>query len=168
MRCVTLVLGGARSGKSRFAESLADRSPAPKTYIATAEAFDAEMRQRIEQHQARRGDGWTTLEAPLDLAGALTACAEGFVLIDCLTIWLNNLIYRERDVTAEVGSLCQALKDTTRDVVLVSNEVGLSIVPDNALARRFRDEQGLANQRIAAIADEVYFIAAGLPLALKR
>lgn len=168
MRSVTLVLGGARSGKSRFAESLAGKTMAPKTYIATAEAFDAEMRQRIARHQAERGDGWTTLEAPFDLVGALASCGEGFVLVDCLTVWLNNLIYRERDVTAEVGSLCQALKVTTRDVVLVSNEVGLSIVPDNALARRFRDEQGLANQRIAEIADEVYFIAAGLPLALKR
>ena len=168
MRCVTLVLGGARSGKSRYAESLAANAHGARTYIATADAFDDEMRQRIARHQAQRGDGWTTVEAPLDLVGALRGCKDGFVLIDCLTVWLNNLMFHERDVEADVAALCAALKETTLDVVLVSNEVGLSIVPDNALARRFRDEQGLANQRVAEVADEVYFLAAGLPLALKR
>ena len=167
MSRVTLVLGGARSGKSRFAESLA-KTALRKTYIATAEAFDEEMRQRIAHHEAQRGDGWVTIEAPLDLVAALGACRDGFVLIDCVTVWLNNLMFHECDVTAEVAVLCAALKETKLDVILVSNEVGLGIVPDNALARRFRDAQGLANQRIAEVATEVYFIAAGLPLALKK
>lgn len=167
MRRVSLVLGGARSGKSRFAESLASRTPGPRRYIATAEAFDDEMRERISLHRHQRGDGWDTVEAPLDLAAALAAPGTGFVLVDCITIWLNNLICHERDVAAAVAGLCAVLPDIAADVVLVSNEVGLGIVPDNALARRFRDAQGLANQRLAAAADEVYFIAAGLPLRLK-
>ena len=168
MRCVTLVLGGARSGKSRFAESLGQSAQATRTYIATAEAFDTEMQERIARHRLERGGGWTTVEAPLDLVAALKSCGEGFVLVDCLTLWLNNLIYRERDIEAEIGELCAALAATANDVVLVSNEVGYSIVPENPLARRFRDEQGLVNQRIAAVADEVYLVAAGLALPLKR
>ena len=165
---MTLVLGGARSGKSRFAESLGQTAPGPKFYIATAEAFDVEMRDRIARHRQQRGDGWTTVEAPLDLVPALKACGEGFVMVDCLTLWLNNLIHHERDVEAAVGELCAALQATANDVVLVSNEVGYSIVPENPLARRFRDEQGLANQRVAEVADEVYLVAAGLGLPLKR
>lgn len=167
MNKVTLVLGGARSGKSRFAEGLA-ASCASRTYIATAEAFDDEMRDRIARHRAQRGEGWETVEAPLDLTAALAACRSGVVLIDCLTIWIGNLMFKDRDVLAEADRLCEALKAAGRDVILVSNEVGLSIVPENALARRFRDLQGIANQRLAAVADEVYFIAAGLPLTLKK
>ncbi len=166
MSRVTLVLGGARSGKSRFAEGLAPAS-GPRTYIATAEAFDDEMKDRISHHQAQRGRGWSTIEAPLDPVAALRGIEAGFVLIDCITIWLGNLMYRERDVRGEVAALCTALKALPSTIVLVSNEVGLSIVPENALARRFRDEQGLANQRLAAAADAVYFIAAGLPMVLK-
>ena len=166
MSRVTLVLGGARSGKSRFAEKLAPLSGA-KTYIATAEAFDGEMKERIAHHQVQRGSGWTTIEAPLDLVGALLGVESDFVLVDCVTLWLGNLMHRERDVRSEVAGLCAALRDYPATVVLVSNEVGLSIVPENALARRFRDEQGFANQRLADAADAVYFIAAGLPLALK-
>ena len=168
MTCVTLVLGGARSGKSRFAESLGKTAPGQRSYIATAEAIDEEMRDRIARHRQQRGGGWSTVEAPLDIVAALNGCQPGFVLVDCLTVWLNNLIYRQRNVTEEVAALCAALAETSNDVVLVANEVGLSIVPENALARRFRDEQGLANQRIAEVADEVYFVAAGLPMALKR
>jgi adenosylcobinamide kinase/adenosylcobinamide-phosphate guanylyltransferase len=166
MSRLTLVLGGARSGKSRFAEGLARQHGGPRTYIATAEAFDDEMRQRIARHRAQRaGDGWVTIESTLDPASALPR--EGLVLLDCVTVWLGNLMHHGRDLRAEVSKLCAALEVCPAEVILVSNEVGLSIVPENAMARRFRDDQGLANQALAAIADNVYFIAAGLPLKLK-
>lgn len=166
MSRLTLVLGGARSGKSRFAENLARQHGGPRTYVATAEAFDDEMRQRIAKHREQRaGDGWQTIEATLDPASALPR--EGLVLLDCVTVWLGNLMHHGRDLRAEVSKLCAALEACPAEVILVSNEVGLSIVPENAMARRFRDEQGLANQALAAIADNVYFIAAGLPLKLK-
>ncbi len=164
---VTLVLGGARSGKSRFAESLAPDLGAPRTYLATAEPFDEEMRQRIARHREQRaGAGWVTVEAPLDPASVIRQAA-GLVLMDCVTVWLGNLMHHGRDLGAEVAQFCAALEACTAQVILVSNEVGLSIVPENAMARRFRDEQGLANQRLAAVAENVYFIAAGLPLKLK-
>jgi adenosylcobinamide kinase/adenosylcobinamide-phosphate guanylyltransferase len=167
MSRVTLVLGGARSGKSRFAEGLAAGIDGPRTYIATAEAFDDEMRERIARHRVQRaGDGWSTVEAPLDPEKAVRE-ARGFVLLDCVTVWLGNLLHHGCDIPAGVEELCGALAQTHLTVVLVSNEVGLSIVPENAMARRFRDEQGLANQRLAAVADRVFFIAAGLPLKLK-
>ena len=167
MSRLTLILGGARSGKSRFAESLATGRGGPRTYLATAEAFDDEMHQRIARHRAQRaGDGWQTIEAPLDPASVLRT-ASGLVLLDCLTVWLGNLMHHGKDLRAEVANLCAALEACPAEVILVSNEVGLSIVPENAMARRFRDEQGLANQAIATIADEVFFIAAGLPLRLK-
>jgi len=163
----TLVLGGARSGKSRFAEGLARASEGPLTYIATAEPFDEEMRQRIARHREERAaHGWTTLEAPLDPAAALRQ-AQGFVLLDCVTVWLGNLMHHGRDIGGAVDGLREALQETQSRVVLVSNEVGLSIVPENAMARRFRDEQGIANQKLSAAVDEVYFVAAGLPLRLK-
>jgi adenosylcobinamide kinase/adenosylcobinamide-phosphate guanylyltransferase len=166
MSRLTLVLGGARSGKSRFAEGLARQHGGPRTYIATAEAFDDEMRQRIAKHREQRaGDGWVTIEATLDPASVLPR--DGLVLLDCVTVWLGNLMHHGRDLRAEVAKLCAALESCPAEVILVSNEVGLSIVPENAMARRFRDEQGLANQALAAIADNVYFIAAGLPLKLK-
>jgi adenosylcobinamide kinase/adenosylcobinamide-phosphate guanylyltransferase len=162
-----LVLGGARSGKSRYAESLAKGR---KFYVATAEGSDEEMLQRINAHRNQRGQGWQTFEAPLDLLGTLQKIdAKGhFILIDCLTIWLSNLMLDNLDVRAEVEKLCDGLKKVKGRVVLVSNEVGLGIVPANVLARAFRDEQGFTNQRIAEIADEVVFIAAGLPMALKK
>ncbi|MFN4143488.1 bifunctional adenosylcobinamide kinase/adenosylcobinamide-phosphate guanylyltransferase [Aestuariivirga sp.] len=167
MSRLTLVLGGARSGKSRFAEGLASGIPGPRTYIATAEAFDDEMRQRIALHRAQRaGAGWETVEAPLDPAAVLRS-ATGFVLLDCVTVWLGNLMHHGREVREEVAGLCAALAETPARVVLVSNEVGLSIVPENAMARRFRDEQGFANQKLAEVAGEVFFVAAGLPLRLK-
>lgn len=167
MSKVTLVLGGARSGKSRFAERLAE-GVVSRTYIATAEVIDDEMRARIGKHREQRGGGWATVEAPLDLVDALTVCMTPFVLVDCVTVWLGNLMHHERNLRDEVAALCACLASHPADVVLVSNEVGLSIVPENALARRFRDEQGFANQRLAEVADEVYFIAAGLPLTLKK
>jgi adenosylcobinamide kinase/adenosylcobinamide-phosphate guanylyltransferase len=166
MSRLTLVLGGARSGKSRFAENLARQHGGPRSYIATAEAFDDEMRHRIAKHREQRaGDGWVTIESTLDPASVLPR--DGLVLLDCVTVWLGNLMHHGRDLRAEVAKLCAALEACPAEVILVSNEVGLSIVPENAMARRFRDEQGLANQALAAIADNVYFIAAGLPLTLK-
>jgi adenosylcobinamide kinase/adenosylcobinamide-phosphate guanylyltransferase len=166
MSRITLVLGGARSGKSRFAETLAREHGGPRTYIATAEAFDDEMHQRIARHREQRaGDGWQTIEAPLDPAAVLPR--QGLVLLDCVTVWLGNLMHHALDVRGEVAKLCAALEACPAEVILVSNEVGLSIVPENALARRFRDEQGLANQALAAISDSVYFVVAGLPQKLK-
>jgi adenosylcobinamide kinase/adenosylcobinamide-phosphate guanylyltransferase len=166
MSRLTLVLGGARSGKSRFAENLARQHGGLRTYIATAEAFDDEMRQRIAKHREQRaGDGWVTIGSTLDPASVLPR--DGLVLLDCVTVWLGNLMHHGRDLRAEVAKLCAALEVCPAEVILVSNEVGLSIVPENAMARRFRDEQGLANQALAEIADNVYFIAAGLPLKLK-
>lgn len=166
MSRLTLVLGGARSGKSRFAENLARQHGGLRTYIATAEAFDDEMRQRIAKHREQRaGDGWVTIESTLDPASVLPR--DGLVLLDCVTVWLGNLMHHGRDLRAEVAKLCAALEVCPAEVILVSNEVGLSIVPENAMARRFRDEQGLVNQALAEIADNVYFIAAGLPLKLK-
>lgn len=170
MKRVSLVLGGARSGKSCHAEGLARKHKGRRIYLATAEIIDEEMRQRIALHRAQRGAGWETLEVPLDLAGALNAAdhPQGFTLVECITIWINNLMYHGKDVAGEVKHLCELLPKLQGHVVLVSNEVGLGIVPDNALARAFRDEAGRANQALAAVADEVVFVAAGLPLALKK
>ena len=167
MSGVTLVLGGARSGKSSFAEQLAESHALPRTYIATAEAFDDEMAVRIARHrEARSGKGWQTIDAQLNPAAALRA-ARGLVLIDCITVWLGNLMHHERPIAQAVEDLCSALADSDSRVILVSNEVGLSIVPENAMARRFRDEQGLANQRLAAAADEVFLVTAGIPMRIK-
>lgn len=166
---VTLVLGGARSGKSRFAENLLAAHPSGRVYLATAEAGDAEMAERIRRHRARRGAGWATLEVPIELAPALeTAALDGSaVLVDCLTLWLSNLMAAGRDVAGEADRLVATLARLRGPAVLVSNEVGLGIVPDNALAREFRDHAGLLHQAVAKTADRVYFIAAGLPLLLK-
>jgi adenosylcobinamide kinase/adenosylcobinamide-phosphate guanylyltransferase len=160
---ITLVLGGARSGKSVFAESL---FPDGGRYIATAEILDDEMQARIDLHQTRRGTHWETAEAPLDLASALRQ-DDRPALVDCLTLWTSNLLLAERDATLEIEDVIAILKTRQTDCVLVSNEVGLGIVPDNALARAFRDQAGIVNQKIAAIADRVVFVAAGLPLCLK-
>ncbi|MCJ2187154.1 bifunctional adenosylcobinamide kinase/adenosylcobinamide-phosphate guanylyltransferase [Novosphingobium beihaiensis] len=163
------VLGGARSGKSRHAQTRIEAQPGRLAFIATAQAFDAEMAERIARHRADRGPRWETLEAPFDLPDAITraACSADAVLIDCLTLWLSNLILTERDVAAMTGDLCAALQACPAPVALVANEVGMGIVPENALARRFRDEAGRLNQAIAALADEVVLVAAGLPLTLK-
>jgi adenosylcobinamide kinase/adenosylcobinamide-phosphate guanylyltransferase len=161
-----LVLGGARSGKSRYAES---RASGACFYLATAQAFDDEMRQRIALHRERRGSGWTTLEASLHLATALRQAdgAGHFVLIDCLTLWLSNLMHAGHNVPEAVSELCQVIGEAKGFVAVVSNEVGQGIVPENALARAFRDEQGWCNQRVAAQVDEVVLVVAGLPLTVK-
>ncbi len=165
---LTLILGGARSGKSRLAEAQVTALPAPWTYIATAQAFDNEMRDRIALHRDRRAAGWVTQEEPLGLAALLPSLPEGApVLVDCLTLWLTNHLLAEHDLSAEFAALEHAVTHRRGPVWLVANEVGLGIVPDNALARRFRDEAGLLNQRMAALADRVLFVAAGLPLTLK-
>jgi adenosylcobinamide kinase/adenosylcobinamide-phosphate guanylyltransferase len=164
---LTLVLGGARSGKSRYAETLITALPPPWIYVATAEALDAEMAVRIEAHRARRAAGWTTVEAPRELAATLAAHAEVPILVDCLTLWLSNLMMADARIEAEFDRLEQALAQATAPVVMVANEVGSGIVPDNALARRFRDLQGVLNQRIAARADNVVLLVAGLPLIVK-
>ena len=165
---VTLVLGGARSGKSRFAENLIIGA-AHGTYIATAEPRDTEMQERIDRHRIRRGPSWKTIEAPLDLVGALTmAEAEGApILVDCLTLWLSNLMEADRQIASETDSLISRLSGIQCPVVLVSNEVGQGIVPANPLARRFRDHAGILNQAIAAQADRVHFVTAGIPTQLK-
>ncbi|SFJ61848.1 adenosylcobinamide kinase /adenosylcobinamide-phosphate guanylyltransferase [Sphingomonas sp. NFR04] len=163
------VLGGARSGKSRYAQTRAESLPGELLYLATAQAFDAEMEERIAHHQADRGPRWSTLDVPLDLPAAILANAaiERVLLVDCLTLWTSNLMFAERDLDAETEALASAVTQAAGPVVLVANEVGLGIVPDNALARRFRDAAGRINQAIAAAADEVQFIAAGLPLRMK-
>jgi adenosylcobinamide kinase / adenosylcobinamide-phosphate guanylyltransferase len=165
----TLVLGGARSGKSAFAETLACEAAPDRVYLATATAGDDEMAARIAHHRARRGAGWRTIEEPLELVAVLAreAGAGRAVLVDCLTLWLSNLMHAGRDVEAATQELVACLLQA-RGIVLVSNEVGLGLVPETPLGRRFRDAQGRLNQAIAAVADNVVFIAAGLPLWLKR
>ena len=167
---LTLVLGGARSGKSRFAEGLVTSQPGPWVYVATGEARDAEMAERIAHHAARRGPGWVTREVPLALADLIRAhgADRAPTLVDCLTLWLSNVMLAERDVEAERAALLQALETAAGPIVIVSNEVGLGIVPENALARAFRDEQGRLNAAVAAAADTVVLMAAGLPLTLKQ
>ncbi|MCB2080764.1 MAG: bifunctional adenosylcobinamide kinase/adenosylcobinamide-phosphate guanylyltransferase [Novosphingobium sp.] len=165
---MTLILGGARSGKSRHAEALVSQLPAPWHYIATAQAYDDEMRERIDEHRARRDDRWVTFDAPLALSDALSSMPVGApVLVDCLTLWLSNQMLAEQDVEAETNSLLETLNNRRSQCFVVSNEVGLGIVPDNALARRFRDAQGRLNQQVAAIADSVIFMVAGLPMKVK-
>ena len=166
---ITLVLGGARSGKSRHAEALAETQPGDCVYLATGAAGDSEMAARIERHRARRGARWRTVEEPLDLVGALRreAGPGQVVLVDCLTLWLANLMDADRDIEAETAALVAALSALRGPVILVSNEVGMGIVPDNSLARRFRDEAGRLHQEIAATADRVIFVLAGLPQIIK-
>jgi adenosyl cobinamide kinase/adenosyl cobinamide phosphate guanylyltransferase len=168
---LSLVLGGARSGKSRYAEGLIASLPppwhAPWTYVATAEPGDAEMTERIAAHRARRGAAWRTIEAPRDLPSSLQAAGGAPALVDCLTLWLSNQMLACADIDAQMQHLEQALAAAAAPVVMVANEVGSGIVPDHPLGRRFRDMQGVLNQRIAARADRVVLMVAGLPLALK-
>jgi len=165
---ITLVLGGARSGKSRYAEGLIAALPPPWIYVATAQACDAEMAERIAQHRARRAPAWRTIEAPDDLASAIGAApASAPLLVDCLTLWLSNRMLANAAIDAEIGAVETALATRMGPVVLVSNEVGCGIVPENALARRFRDLQGALNARLAARADCVVLLVAGTPLVIK-
>jgi adenosylcobinamide kinase/adenosylcobinamide-phosphate guanylyltransferase len=165
---VTLVLGGARSGKSRHAEGLITAAPPPWIYVATAHAGDAEMAERIALHRARRPNGWETYEAQNDLAPAFAhSPPHAPLLVDCLTLWLSNRMLADAQIEREMDALEGALDQRESSIVLVSNEVGWGIVPENALARRFRDLQGRLNQRIAARAHRVVLMVAGLPLMLK-
>lgn len=165
---ITFVLGGARSGKSRFAESLVVSLPRPWVYVATAEAHDEEMAARIAEHQARRDPGWQTLEAPHDLHDAILAVPkDAVVLVDCLTLWLSNIMHASIDMSHAFAQLETALQARRNATVLVSNEVGLGLVPETPLGRTFRDAQGRLNQRIAAIANRVIFVVAGQPLIVK-
>lgn len=165
----TLVIGGARSGKTRYAlEQALAPGAARRVMIATAQALDEEMAQRIARHRAERGEAWATVEAPLDLAGAVRRLEAGeAAVVDCLTLWLSNLMLGDLDVAAAVAETAQALAASPARIVVVTNEVGQGIVPDNALARRFRDEAGWMNQAMAAAADRVVLVSAGLPLVLK-
>ena len=165
---VILITGGARSGKSTRAEARAFAFAGRPVYIATAEALDSEMSERIARHRARRGEDWLERETPLELVAALAETDGGGArLVDCLTLWLSNLLHAGRDWSIEASALADALGRQRSPVVLVTNEVGLGIVPDNALARRFRDAAGMLNQMIARVADEVEFVVAGLPMRVK-
>jgi adenosylcobinamide kinase / adenosylcobinamide-phosphate guanylyltransferase len=165
----TLVLGGARSGKSAFAEQLMQGSGRKLVYLATATPGDAEMQSRIAHHRSRRGDSWYTVEEPLELTQALTreSAADCAVLVDCLTLWLSNIMHAGRDIETETRQLTEWLRHAHNPVVLVSNEIGLGLVPETPLGRRFRDAQGRLNQAVAAAVVNVVFVAAGLPLRLK-
>lgn len=163
------VLGGARSGKSRYALRRAEALPGALVFVATAQALDNEMDSRIARHREERGPRWRTIEEPVDLAAVVRAeaRADRVLLIDCLTLWASNLMLADRDIDAATGALVTALGEAQGSVILVANEVGLGIVPDNALARRFRDVAGIVNQAVAACVDEAVFMAAGLPMRLK-
>lgn len=165
---LALILGGARSGKSAFAEMLLGQFCKDKVYLATAEAHDTEMADRIAAHKKTRGNGWRTIEAPLDPVGALgkTDKGEG-VLLDCLTLWLSNHMAAGSDMDDATDALLDGLGSLECPVVMVSNEVGMGLVPSNALGREFRDAQGRLNQTVAAKADLVVFVAAGLPIVMK-
>jgi len=170
MRRIILVTGGARSGKSRKAEELAIKlckDPKRRVYIATAQAFDDEMKDRISKHQERRGDAFQTVEAPVELGKAITEAQNksDVILVDCLTVWMGNLLYYKKPEEKEI--LLKALKEADNTVILVTNETGMGIVPDNELSRRFRDEAGFLNQAVAEIADNVIFMVSGIEMQIK-
>ena len=164
-----LALGGARSGKSRYALALAEATTRERLYLATGSAGDEEMAARIERHKAERGAGWSTLEEPLALCAALqtNACAERVILVDCLTFWLANAMFAGLDIHAETRRLCATIAALGGPIVFVSNEVGAGLVPETRVGREFRDWQGRLNQHVAEVCDAVVFIAAGLPTLLK-
>ncbi len=177
MARIIFITGGARSGKSRFAEQIAGGFGAPLCYLATAQVYDEEMEERVEKHRQRRGESWQTVEEPLHLTQALACCDSAYqaVLVDCLTLWLTNVLLRYEDlgenaeerILEDVHRLVVTLRGMTTPVILVSNEVGQGIVPENRLARRFRDIAGQANQILAAAADEAHVVISGIPLRLK-
>lgn len=164
-----LVLGGARSGKSSFSERLAQATGLERHYVATGRAYDDEMRERITRHQDDRGPSWVTHEEPVELTRTLGAIdAPGrVVLVDCLTLWVTNLMMQGEDIPARSAELAAQLSTFEGKIILVSNEVGLGIVPENKMAREFRDHAGRLHQQVAAAVDEVFFVAAGLPLRMK-
>jgi len=165
---LTLIIGAAASGKSTFAERLVTTTMRARTYIATAQAFDDEMRAKISRHRNMRGAGWHTIEAPLDIPAALQQVpTDHVVLIDCATLWLSNHLLAESDLQQAEADLLHALKTCPAPVAIVSNEVGAGVVPDNALSRKFREAQGHLNQHLAAQADLVVTVIAGLPMVLK-
>lgn len=168
---ITFITGGTRSGKSSFALRKASLFTGRKAYIATAEALDAEMSERIEAHRAQRGGDWDTYEEPLRITDVLTRAtgSYGAILVDCLTLWLSNVMHRSPSPEEEIAALVAALSraDERSDIYIVSNEVGMGIVPENELARRFRDAAGALNMKIAEVAHEVYIVVSGLPLRLK-
>ena len=166
---VVLLVGGARSGKSRLAQARAEALPGNLVYLATGQPFDTEMTDRIARHRLERGPRWRTVEAPIDLPDAITRerGADTVLLVDCLTLWLSNLMLGDHDIAAATFRLLEVLAGRPGTVLLVSNEVGMGIVPDNPLARQFRDAAGRLNQQVAAVADEVLLVAAGLALRMK-
>lgn len=165
---LTFVLGGASSGKSAFAEGLVMNTGLPRVYIATSQVFDDEMRTKVDAHLTQRGNDWRTIESPRNLGPALQSVRETeIVLLDCATMWLTNHLLAEADIAKETELLLTQLKNCEGSVVVVSNEVGMGIVPDNALARKFRDAQGKLNQQLAAQSDLAVFVIAGLPTVLK-
>lgn len=167
----TFILGGARSGKTAFALASAEKLAGVKTYVATGAAFDAEMTERIQRHKIERGSTWTTIEEPLDVVKAIAGINQsGVVLIDCVTLWLNNFIWKglsDEAILEEVKRLAEFCPSCGKNVFAVSNEVGGGIVPEHPVARRFRDLSGAANSILAASADEVYLMTAGIPLKIK-
>ena len=168
-KCI-LILGGSRSGKSTYAESLAERHEGPHIYIATAEATDPEMAARINEHRKRRGPFWNTLESPLNLISSIkqNSTSKNIILVDCLTIWISNLMMASYSVIDESENLAKLMSQIEGTIIFVSNEVGQGIVPDNPLARTFRDYSGNLNQLIAEVADEVYLVTAGIPINIKK
>jgi adenosylcobinamide kinase / adenosylcobinamide-phosphate guanylyltransferase len=170
---VALILGGARSGKSRYGLGLAARCPAPRLFVATCEPKDVEMEARVAAHQRERGSDWTTQEVPLTLAATLKAAQDdyGVILVDCLTMWVSNLLLQEGAPPGRIQTACEdlveSLQETTTPTILISNEVGLGIVPDNPLGREFRDQAGWLHQRLARVADLVVLVVAGVPLLVK-
>ncbi|MBI4687312.1 MAG: bifunctional adenosylcobinamide kinase/adenosylcobinamide-phosphate guanylyltransferase [Nitrospirae bacterium] len=166
---ITFIIGGARSGKSSFAMKEASKLKGRKAYIATAQAHDEEMKERIEKHKQQRDEGWDTYEEPLNIVSLINNIQHKYnvILIDCLTLWLSNLMHKGVDVSKEIESLISSLVTRHSSLFIVSNEVGMGIVPENKLAREFRDLAGFLNQRMAEIADEVYLVAAGIPVRIK-
>jgi adenosylcobinamide kinase/adenosylcobinamide-phosphate guanylyltransferase len=167
---IIFITGGARSGKSSFAMKEASKILGKKAYIATAEALDKEMEERIEKHKKDRGNNWDTYEEPIKIPGVVNEIKNKYsaVVIDCLTLWLSNLMHSNKNVRDEIEAFCSSLSTVNCSLFTVSNEVGMGIVPDNKMAREFRDWAGFLNQKIAEIADEVYLVTAGIPMRIKE